>query len=353
MAFEIEDIVDVSITYGDRPISTRAFDIPMLLVAHNLWSERTRIYTDADDMLDDGFADGSPAYKMAADLFSGIKKPNRIVLGRRSLTDYRVTFDVANSTAYTINLYVNTGSAEYTKTFTFTSDSDATASEISAGLAALIEADGDINASVAASNSSGVLVIAPQNTGLISVGSVTSNLSIAATSGETVATAIAAIEDENDEWFFILSPSHTSTDIQGLAEYASANKKIYFTSSQEAAVFTSSTIDIASVLNGFQYDNVVLTAHKKADKEWPEAAALGSVCSSIPGIGDLFAKTLVGAPIDSLSSTEANFAKGKKANIYIKRGGVGWYEEGTVTSGRFFDVIHGALWLEARYSIAA
>ena len=79
------------------------------------------------------------------------------------------------------------------------------------------------------------------------------------------------------------------------------NKKIYFTSSQEAAVFTSSTVDIASVLNGFQYDNVVLTAHKKADKEWPEAAALGSVCSSIPGIGDLFAKTLVGAPIDSLS----------------------------------------------------
>ena len=282
MAFTIEDIVDVSITYGDRPISTRSFDIPLLLVSHNLWTDRTKIYTDADELLDDGFVDGSPAYKMATDLFSGIKKPRQIVLGRRELTDYRVTFDVANSTAYTINIYVDTGSSTYTKAFTYTSDSDATASEIATGLAALIEADGDINASIAASNSSGTMVLAPQNNGLIHVGSVTTNLSISATSPETVGTALGEIVDENDAWFFILSPSHSSTDIQGLAEYSAGNKKIYFASSQEAAIVTSSTVDLASVLNGYQYDNTVLIYHKKADKDWPEAAALGSVCSADP-----------------------------------------------------------------------
>ena len=348
MAFEIEDIVDVSITYGDRPISTQSFDIPLLLVTHNLWDERTRIYTSANDILADGFADGGPAYKMASDLFSGIEKPREIVLGRRELTDYRLTFEVANSTVYTINLYVDTGSATYTKTFSYTSDADATSSEISAGLASLIEADGTINSSVAASDSSGTLVIAPQNTGRLYVGAVTNNILIASTSPETVGTALAEIDVENNEWFFILSPSHSSTDIQGLSEYASANKKIYFTSSQEAAIFTSSTVDIASVLNGYQYDNVVFTSYSSADKEFPEAGALGTVCSATPGIGDLFAKTLIGVAIDSINTTQANYAKAKKANIYIKRGGVGWYENGTTVSGRFFDVVHGALWLEAR-----
>ena len=349
MGFAIEDIVDVSITYGDRPISTTSFDIPLLLVTHNLWDDRIQIYTDADELLDAGFVAGSPAYKMASDLFSGIKKPRQVVVGRRELTDYRLVFTVANSTAYTISLFVNTGSATYTKTFTYTSDSDATASEISAGLAALIEADADINASVAASDSTGTLVIAPQSNGRLTVGASTSNISISSTSPETVATAIAAVEDENDEWFFIISPSHTSVDILALSEYAAANKKIYFTSSQEAAIFTSSTADIGSQLNAFQYDTTMTAAHHKADTEWPEAAALGSVCSAIPGLGHLYAKTLVGAPIDTaLTTTEATFAQGKKTNIYPKIGGVGWFKDGVMSSGRYFDVIHGAFWLEAR-----
>lgn len=349
MAFSIEDVVDVSITLGDRPISTQSFDIPMILVAHNVWTDRTRIYTDADDLLADGFASGSPIYKMVSDLFSGIKPPQQVVIGRRELTDYRATFDVANSTAYTVALTVNTGASTFNKTFTYTSDADATGTEIAAGLASLIEADADINSFVAASNTTSTLIVAPSSTGKVSMGAVTSNVTVSSTSAETVATAIAAITAENDQWFFLMSPSHTSVDVQALAEYASANKKIYFTSSQESAIFTSSSIDIASVLNGLQYDNVVLFAHKSADKEFVEAAALGSVASSIPGNGDLYAKTLVGAPIDTtLTATEANFAKGKNANIYIKRGGVGWVEDGKVSSGRFFDVIHGALWAEAR-----
>lgn len=348
MAFDIEDIVDVSITLGDRPISVASFDIPLILVAHNVWTDRARIYTDADDLLDDGFAAGSPVYKMVSDLFAGIKAPNQVVIGRRSLTDYRATFDVANATAYTITLSVNTGSAAYDKTYTYTSDADATGTEIAAGLAALIEADGDINAFVNATNSTSTLIVAPTSTGKISMGASTSNITVSSTSGETVATAIAAVVDANDQWFFIMSDSHTSTDVQALAEYAAANKKIYFTSSQEAAIFTSSTIDVASVLNGLQYDNTVLISHKSSDKQFVEGAALGSVASSVPGVGNLFAKTLAGAPIDSLSTTEATYAKGKKANVYVNRGGVGWLEEGVVSSGRYFDIMHGSLALEAR-----
>lgn len=348
MTFKIEDVVDVSVVYGDRPLSIRAFDVPLLVVSHNLWDERARIYTDLDGVAADGFVAGSPTYKMVADLFSGVKKPNKVILGRRELTDYRLTFTAQNSTAYTINLYVDTGSNTYTRAYTYTSDSSATTSEISAGLAALIEADGDLNASVAASDSSGTLVIAPQNTGRIHVGAVTTNMTISATSPEVAATAIGNIEPENDEWFFILSPSHSSTDIQSFAEYASANKRIYFTSSQEAAIFTSSTVDIASILNSASYDNVVMIAHKSADKEWPEAAALGSVASAIPGIGNLYAKTLVGVPVDTLTATELSYVEAKEANGYPKRGGLGFFEKGVVASGRFFDVIHGAFWLEAR-----
>jgi len=348
MAFDIEDIVDVVITLGDRPISVASFDIPVIVSAHNVWTDRVRIYTDADDLLADGFADGSPVYKMVADIFAGIKAPNQVVIGRRALTDYRATFDVANTTAYTITLSVNTGSASYDKAFTYTSDADATGTEIAAGLAALIEADTDINSFVTATNSTSTLIVAPASTGKVSLGASTSNITLSFTSSETATQALSAIVDVNDQWFFILSDSHDGTDIEDFAEYAAANKKIYFVSSQESAIFTSSTVDIASILNAAQYDNVMLVAYKGADKEFAEGAALGTIATSFPGTGDLFAKTLIGVAVDSISTTEATFAKGKSANIYVRRGGVGWMEDGKVSSGRFFDNIHGSLALEAR-----
>lgn len=349
----IEDVVDTIISLGDRPIDQKSFDTPMILTAHNLYTDRARTYTSAADMLTDGFASGSNVYKMAQDIFGGDFGSKNIIVGRRALTQYDVDFDVADSTAYTIALSVNTGAAEFDKTFTYTSDASATAGEISIGLAGLIEADGDIGGFVAAADSAGTLTIAPQSTGLVSVGSSTDNMVIQYTSSETVDTALTAVLTENANWFFLLSDSHSETDIDALAAHAEASKVIYVGSSQEADIYTSSTTDLVSDLKALQYDNTEFTVAKDADKEFPEAAVVGAWAGTEPGSSTLFAKTLKGTPIQDFTTTEIGYVKGKNANVYINRGGSGFYEDGKMISGRYADVIRGKLWLEARYCIAA
>lgn len=348
MTFPIEDVVDVIISLGDRPVSQRNFSTPMIMTAHNLYSDRTRIYSSVDDLADDGFSTSSNVYKMVEDILGGPFKPNNVVIGRRVLTDYRVTFDVGNATVYTINVKASSNSATYSKSFSYTSDSDATTVEIATNLAAQIEADVDIASLVTASNSSGTLLIVPVSTYALSVGAVTTNATVKETSSEAATDAWTAIANENFDWFFVLSDSHDGTDIQALANTAQTNKRMFITSSQEAGIFTSATNDIASILKNNQFDNTILVATLDADKYFPEAALIGSWASISPGATTLFGKTLVGTPISGVSSTQANFAKGKNANVYVNRGGVGFFESGVVSSGRYADVTHGALWLEAR-----
>lgn len=351
----IEDVVDVIISLADRPINQRSFDLPLLLTAHNVWSDRVRVYNSADDMLTDGFAAGSNPYKMAQDMFGGDFAPKQVIVGRRDLTTYDVTFDVANSTDYILNVSVNTGAAEFDKTFTFTSDATATAAEISAGLETLVEADADINAFVIADGTStpGTLTVAPDSTGLVSVGSSGENITIQTTSGETVDTALAAIKQDNSNWFFLTSDSHSETDIDSLAAYAEANKVLYVTSTAEADTYTSSTTDLLSDLFNLQYDNTHVQVSKFADKEFPEGAVIGAWAGTNPGVSTLNAKTLPGVSIQDFNATEVGYVQGKNGNVYINRGGAGFYEEGKMVSGRFADVIRGKLWLEARYCIAA
>lgn len=346
----IEDVVDVIISLGDRPINQRSFDLPLILTAHNVWTERARVYSAADDLLNDGFAAGSNVYKMAQDMFGGDFGPKQVIVGRRALTNYTLTFDVANDTVYTVNLQVDTGAAKFTKAISFTSDADATAAEISAGLATNIEADGDIAAFVVADGltTPGTLTIAPDSTGLVSVGAGTDNMVVQYASSETVDTALAAIKQENNNWFFLASDSHTETDIDNLAAYAEANKVIYVGSSAESDIYTSSTTDLLSDLFNLQYDNTHMQISKLADKEFPEGAVIGAWAGTNPGVSTLFAKTLPGVSIQDFTTTEVGFVKGKNGNVYINRGGLGFYEEGKMVSGRFSDVIRGSLWLEAR-----
>lgn len=344
----IEDVVDVIISLGDRPINQKSFDVPLLLTAHNVWTDRARIYTSADAMLDDGFASGSNPYKMAQDLFAGDFAPKQVVIGRRALTQYNVSFEVVNDATYTLSLYVNTGGAEYKKTYSFVADSSATSSEIAAGLAALIEADADVATYVGTNNNAGILELSPESTGMLTVGAGTENMSIQYTSPETVDTALAAVKSENSNWFFLLSDSHSETDIDALAAYAEANKVLFVTSTDASDTYTSSTTDMLSDLKNLSYDNTHVQISKVAYKEFPEAAVVGAWAGTNPGTSTLFAKTLPGVSIQDFTATEATFVKNKNGNVYLNRGGLGFYEDGKMVSGRFSDVIRGALWLEAR-----
>lgn len=341
----LDSVVDVNISVADRSVSTSNFSTPVIVDAHNVFTERTRIYSNTTAMISDGFAAGSAAVTMAGKNFSGSNAPRTVVVGRRAITAYTVTPDVANSTDYTVYMKCVVSSVTYTKTFTFTSDADATAAEIAIGLAALIEGDTDIGGSVAATNNSGVLTIVPSVPTSVGVG--TTNLTLGATSSEALADTMTAITGENAAWFFINSTARSDADILALAGYAETNERFYVTSTNDTVAWTSGTSDIAYQLEQLSYNNTLVVASVNADKEFPEGAVVGSLAGSAAGSTILYARTLTGITIDDFTETQLGYIKGKNGNAYIRRASLGWFEDGKMVSGRYADIQYGILWLKA------
>lgn len=348
--FSIEDVVDVIIAIGDRPVTSRDFGTPVILTTTNVFSDQVTEITNISSVASAGISTSSPLYKMVSNVLGKTFSPKRVLIAKRALTDFSVNFTVANSSAYTVNVVAyNTGtSTRYNKSFTYTSDSSATNTEIATGLAALIEADSDIGGLVAASNSSGVLVIAPTASAPLSVGIVTANGYVTETSSETAATGMDNAFGSRQDFFYVLSTDQTTTTILALANWAESNKRGYFVSSAAADVYASGSSDVLSQLQAFQYNNTVFTSSLSANTDFPDAALVSVDANTTPGASDLYAKTLTGSAISNFTSTQVSYVKDKGGNVYINRGGSGWYEPGDTVSGRTWDVTKGSLWLEAR-----
>ena len=133
----IEKIVQVDLALGTVPLSTTFFNLPLIISTNAVMSTRTQRFTSLSAMTSAGFASDSAAYKQASLMFGGVNKPDSVLIGRRAMTTAVVSFTAVNTTAYTITLRSGTSF----KTFTFTSDADATAAEIATGLQTLIAAD--------------------------------------------------------------------------------------------------------------------------------------------------------------------------------------------------------------------
>lgn len=344
--FTIEDVVDVVITLGSRPITQTGFETPLILASHNVFSDRIATYTGLDSVLEAGFAAGSGVYELAARMFAGNAAPSTIKVGRRGFTSYTYTVDgsVAEGDVVSINLIVDGNS--FTTSYTLAAAEDDT--DAAAAIQAAIEGNGTVGPLVVATdNLDGTITIAPTATESLSVGA-GSNSSVTTTASENVATALAAIADVDGDWFFITSDTRVEQDVLDIAEYAEAGKRMYITSTQEADVITSSTSDIVSQLQDLQYDNTFVLVSQNANTEFGEGAIVGARAGFVPGSGTLHGSTLPGVTVANYTRTQSEFAQGKNGNIYAFIAGVGFLLEGKMVSGQYFDVIRGALYLEAR-----
>lgn len=253
--YTIEDIVDVDITLGDRPIAQSNFSTPLILTADAPFApDRIITVTGVDDMTAAGFVDGDAAYEMVALIFSGDNPPREAIIG---------------------------------------------------------------------------------------------NVDVTGT--ETYIEALAAIEQESDDWFFILADTHTASEQEAIAQYAEAERKMYITSSASADIPAGTAGNLLETLKDLQYNNTMLWPHADADTVYPEGAVVGAMAGLREGSSTLHGKTLPGVPTNRWTRTQANYIKDNNGFQYVMIGGVGFALDGKMVSGRFFDVTRGSLWLEARY----
>ena len=232
----LTEIVNVNVNVEDVAVSRQAFGIPLFLGFHKVFTERFRIYTGLQGLLDDGFDAASEEIAVATAVFSQDIVPPQLYIGRRQ-TDTVASITpnpVANNTLYSVTI---NGTQ-----FDFTSDANATAAEISFGLDAAINGGSE---PVTSSDFTGFIELNPDVPGTPYSVTTSANLDVVndIAGAETLTAAIAAIRAVNDDWYGTMVHSHLVADIAEVAAIIETLKKIYAYSTDEADAITAATTD--------------------------------------------------------------------------------------------------------------
>lgn len=368
--FQISDVVNVIISSADRPIQTTDFT-SVLLIAPHFYSpyanpsydlntlEEVRSLADVSSL---GIISGSPVYDMCSNIFGGDFPPKKVLIKRAAPTSNAMVFDVyaANNAVYTINISTrNNSGVLISASISVTSPtSGATATSIAIQMRDAIAANLTINAVVTASASGGQFSIVPNASSSyalgvfpVSVGVVSGNLGWAGvTESSTTSTFYSEAKLQRNDFFFVLSAYRQTSALTNLAAAVEADSKMYICANNNTNVVTSTTVDVASSLKNYPCTKTVYIHNKNAINPqttyYPDAALVGAWAGTVPGQNITHGKTLKGVLQSSYTNSELSFAKSKNANVYINRGGLGWFEDGKVSSGSYADIVRGSIWLE-------
>jgi len=334
----LTDIIDIQISRETSAVSRAAFNIPMFLATHSNFTDRARSYSNIAQLSED-FSSESNVYTAASKLFGQQISPQSIVVGKRYAESVEVTLDDATG-----SVTVNYDGEEVV--------TDISGAANATAAVALIETD-FTSASVSTidftDNTDGTFTIAPNVAGTQYSFSTSSQFTSTFVSTETWVDALDNVSDSNNEWYAMAAETHVLADVLALAGAMEARSQIFGTSSSSTDILDSTELeDIASQLYDLSYQRTFVLYSATADTEYPEAAWIGGQLPEQPGSNTWKFKSLSGATVSRITSTEANAAKAVNANTYERVGGIALTSEGTMAGGEFIDVMIFVDWLEAR-----
>lgn len=336
MANDLQDVVEVTIDRQTASIDTASFNIPLVLAAFTNFSERARTYTSITGLADD-FSSTDTVYKMVNTLFSQEIKPPSVVVGRRQIDEVLITPTVASLATYTITI----NGTDYT----FVSDADATAAEITLGLDTAIGA----LAGFTVTDNLGTLSVEVTTPGTAWSIAVSSNLvQTNITPTETWTDALDAVSAENNDWYALTAETRVKADILELAAAIESRRQIYGAATADADVITTATTDVATALFDLNYERTFLVYLPTATTEYPECAWIGSQLPEVPGSNDWDLKSASGITVSKLTETQKTNLRNKSCNFYIRKAGVEIFQDGNMASESPIDEQIFIDWLVAR-----
>lgn len=345
----IEEVITLNISRETTAISRAGFGTGMFLDANKRFTGRQLVITSASELIDNGFLATDNAYKAAAKYFGQELKPTRLAIGRRDSDDnVTLTFD-APTLGKVYSITVNDEVLTFTATV-----AETTAAEVAAAFE-LANAAGFTAASITFDDTAadGTAIIAPTVAGTDYTIKSEANITVAATYSESLTAAYTAIKNELDDFYFVMCYSHVKADVIEMATAVESDRKIYFTSSDEAATKDDTdATDTTSTLKALKdagYDRTVLMYSATASA-YPEAAFVGEGAPTDPGSRTWSYKRLAGVTVDSLTAAEISNVKNKNGNVYtnMTASGTPVTRDGKVVSGEWIDIIRGVDWSYAR-----
>lgn len=346
MSLPLSDTVDIVITQETVGVARQGFGVPMLLSYYAAWpTDRVRSYSSLGEVAADFPVTTSPEYRFALAAFSQSPKPKTIMIGRgdnKPTLVHTLTPVVRNAHTYRVKV---AGKGFATTEVSFTSDSDATASEIVTGLIAALNAVSGKNYTATGSTT---LVITADTAGeWFQVEAAPADFAnIMSGSDPGVAADLTAIALVSNAWYALTTVYNAENSVKAAAGWCEAAGKLYAfdttdTDSLGAADGTNGTLDDLKTL---AYRYTAGSYHPYAG-ELKSAAWLGKCLPYTPGQETWKFKTLAGISTVNLNSTQRANLRARNANCYEESSGVNMTWDGKVANGDFIDGTRNRDWL--------
>lgn len=349
----LDDIVNAQITIESSGVSLPGFGRPLILAVHTNFAERSKIYTDPADMLDDGFLSSDQAYLDAVVLMSQRPRPKDFAIGRRATP-------VAQTQLFVIPAAPD-DSVNYTITINgidcvVAADADSTQAELRDAM--ITEINTELDGIVLATPSTNDVLVTAVVPGIpftfsIDTGTTADITAGAATANVGIPEDVAAINDYDPDWYMLLIVERDEPHIMTAAAVIEAQRRMFTAQSNDAAILSAiynpadTTTDVASRIKGLGYTRTSVWYHP-TDADSLAPAVVGRCLPEIPGSITWMFKQLAGVTATLLTATQRANLLSKNANGYEPCAGRTMTYEGKVGSGEFIDVIHGVDDLHSR-----
>lgn len=354
----LENIVNVDITLNTVVVSKAGFGTPIFCASHSYFPERVRGYTSIAAAEDD-IPTGTPTYKALTAIFSQQPSVEIAYVGRRDVDETIIKPSaVVIGKVYSFDLAAGTGTAT---TVTYTAVTGDTQEKIVDGWVTQLT-----TTPIAGVTATKVGTGANTTFKLVASGAnpvVISNFVRVTDSYVTTETApdlLTAIQNENDDWYFMMCDDHTTTFVLAMAEAIEAREKLYFMSSQEAgslSVLADPATDTLGKVKQANYLRTVGIWHHQADTEFVECSFAGYNAPYNAGTVTWNLARLQGVSASAdpvtgkrLTYTQKNNLASRNANFVDLIGGVVATREGKSLGGEWIDILRGRDWLKVEIS---
>lgn len=355
MAYRPISIVNISLQ--DKGVTGLGFGTPIFIAAHRYFKERVRAYTSIESVAEDIPVD-SPTYKGALAFFSNSPAPSAIKIGRRE-ADLDLTV-ATGSTSASFILTASDGTDQHSVTVNVTSQVDEDA--VATAIASAIEGDVDVGALVVATASLNVVSIDVANSAYsFWISNLSDELSEDYNTTETAGEVLAAIEQEDQDFYFVTAEDHSETFVLAMAAAVEARTKVYALSVQQSGALTpyvaGSATDIIGKIKDIGYERTICGFANDADSTFPECSYIGYNAPYVAGsvswdnITPAIAITK-DTNGNKLTATQKGYLVDRSAFFVEVYGGVNVLKGGRTASGSKIDFIHGRDNLESDMNIA-
>lgn len=358
----LNDFSTITVSTNAPALTQVGFGTLGILAYHTLNTDIDRTYTSLDQMVTDGFATNGAAYRAAQKAFSQNPRVDKIKILRSThaaTVTVKLFPTVADSTEYSITLERETKSPVV---ITYTSDSSATAAEITAGLKAAIDAvngsgqalDG-VTATQTDTNTK-LEIAAPAGIALWFSAWRNDRMTFAdLTADPGYAADLAAIRAVDDDWYGLgLADTNSVAAASAVAAQVETMRKIFATNTSDTDAYDlGTTTDLGSVFATAAYTRSLPLFDLDQTDGFSGIAALANLFPFDPGTGPfaggvLNGRTLGGVTADSLTPTQHDNLRTKGYSIYITTAGINHVLGGETGSGEWIDFTRFVDWFVTR-----